>query len=81
MKFKLLKFLKKNKSLDYGKKLNTYNEARNLSKNSGIYFDNRTLKFEGPENVELTDRFYIASFLPTLINKKKLLIFHASPLY
>ena len=70
MKIKLSKYFKKKTNPDYGKKFNSYKKAKNFSENIGEYFDNRFTKFEGPEKIQLVDRFYIASFLPSLVTKK-----------
>ena len=72
MKFKFFKFLKKQQSLDYGKIFSSYKKAKNYSNNVGVYFDKRFTKFEGPNEVNIADRFYIASVLPSLFKKKKL---------
>ena len=75
MKLKFLKFLKKQNSLDYGKIFSSYKKAKNFSNNVGVYFDKRFTKFEGPNEVSIADRFYIASVLPTLFKKKKIKYF------
>tara|TARA_Y100000996_G_scaffold361967_1_gene305085 strand:- start:362 stop:1087 length:726 start_codon:yes stop_codon:yes gene_type:complete len=74
MRIKLLKFLKRNPSNDYGKKFTSFKDAKRFSANGGIYFDKRFTKFEGPKNVDLVDRFYVASILPSLLNIKKISI-------
>ena len=71
MKIKLSKYFKKKPKPEYGRKFNTYKKAQNFSNNIGEYFDYRFTKFEGPNKVELIDRFYIAALLPALLNKKK----------
>ncbi len=74
MKIKLFKFLKKRPSTDYGKKFSSFKEAKRFSTDGGTYFDKRFTKFEGPNDVDLVDRFYIASILPSLLNVKKISI-------
>ena len=71
MKIKLSKYFKKKTIPDYGKKFNSYKKAKNYSDSIGEYFDNRFTKFEGPEKIKLIDRFYIASFLPSIVKRKK----------
>ena len=71
MKIKLSKYFKKKPNPDYGQKFNSYKKAQNFSNNIGEYFDYRFTKFEGPNNIKLIDRFYVAALLPSLINKKK----------
>ena len=71
MKIKLSKYFKKKTIPDYGKKFSSYKNAKNYSESIGEYFDNRFTKFEGPDKIKLIDRFYIASFLPSLIKRKK----------
>ena len=71
MKIKLSKYFKKKIIPDYGKKFNSYKKAKNYSDSIGEYFDNRFTKFEGPEKIKLIDRFYIASFLPSIVKRKK----------
>lgn len=71
MKIKLSKYFQKKPKPEYGKKFNTYKKAQNFSSNIGEYFDYRFTKFEGPNKVELIDRFYVAALLPALLNKKK----------
>ena len=71
MKIKLSKYFKKKPKPDYGQKFSTYKKAQNFSNNIGEYFDYRFTKFEGPNKIELVDRFYVAALLPVLINKKK----------
>ena len=62
MKIKLSKYFKKKTFPDYGRKFNSYKKALNFSENIGEYFDFRLTKFEGPDQVKLIDRFYLASF-------------------
>ena len=85
MKIKLSKYFKKKTNPDYGKKFNSYKKAKNFSENIGEYFDNRFTKFEGPEKIKLIDRFYIASFLPSLVTRKKPIVIDIgggpSPIY
>jgi putative methyltransferase (TIGR04325 family) len=71
MKIKLLKYFKKKPNSAYGRKFNTYKKAQNSSNTIGEYFDYRFTKFEGPNKIELIDRFYVGALLPALINKKK----------
>ncbi len=71
MKIKLSNYFKKKTFPDYGRKFNSYKKALNFSENIGEYFDFRLTKFEGPDQVKLIDRFYLASFLPTLLKSKK----------
>ena len=74
MKIKLSKYFKKTKTRIWGENLTPTKKAQNFSNNIGEYFDYRFTKFEGPNKVELIDRFYIAALLPALLNKKKPLI-------
>ncbi len=71
MKIKLSKYFKKKSNPDYGQKFTSYKKAQNFSNNIGEYFDYRFTKFEGPDKVKLTERFYVGALLPSLINKKK----------
>ena len=70
MKIKLSKYFKKKPKPEYGRKFNTYKKLK-IFQIIGEYFDYRFTKFEGPNKVELIDRFYIAALLPALLNKKK----------
>ena len=72
MKFKFFKFLKKKQSLEYGKLFSSFKKAKNYSNNVRVYFDKRFTKFEGPNEVDISGRFYIPSVLPSLFKKKKL---------
>ncbi len=71
MKIKLFKFLEKNHTSEYGKKFFSFGAAKTHSDKISTYFDKRFTAFEGPNKVELSDRFYVASILATLVNKKK----------
>jgi len=68
-----IKRIFKEKSYNYTKKFKTYNLAENFSDKTNLYFDKRyTKKFFGPEHVESVERFYAASIIAVLLNKKQL---------
>ncbi len=69
---KIKRILKK-KSFNYTKKFKTYSLAENFLNKRNLYFDKRyTKKFFGPEHVDSVERFYAASIISVLSNKKKL---------
>ncbi len=68
-----IKRIFKKKSYNYTKKFKTYSLAENYLDKKNLYFDKRyTKKFFGPENVESLERFYAASIIAALLNKKRL---------
>ena len=70
---KKIKRILKKKSFNYTKKFKTYNLAENFLNKRNLYFDKRyTKKFFGPEHVDSVERFYAASIISVLSNKKKL---------
>ena len=70
-----IKRIFKKKSFNYTNKFKTYDLAENSLTKSDLYYDKRfTKKFFGPNQVESLERFYAASIISALINKKKLKI-------
>jgi putative methyltransferase (TIGR04325 family) len=69
---KFLRHIRKNKSYQYKEKFSSFEEAKRFSEEVSEYFDNRLLKFQGPKDVEVTDRFYVVSIITSLLNKKKI---------
>ena len=71
---KIKRILKK-KSYNYTKKFKTYNLVESFLGKSNLYFDTRySKKFFTPQDVESLERFYAASLIAILLNKKKLSI-------
>ncbi len=69
---KFLRYIRKNKNYQHKKKFSSFEEAKRFSEEVSEYFDNRLLKFQGPKDVEVTDRFYVVSIITSLLNKKKI---------